>query len=324
MSELIEVADAKCEPGAKAHGYLRIVETQDGASTGVPVIVVNGASPGPRLLIAAGIHGDEYEGIETIHRVTDNLDPGMLKGTVIAMPVVNMPAFRSSQRTSPIDHMNINRIFPGKPNGTITERIAHFVLGKVVKNAQYLIDLHSGGIELIMASLAIYHKSGGKTEKESEELAKHFGVPIIWQSTGEWLGGSLHTEAANRGIVAVAIEAGGEGRLREEFVTTQYRGVMNVMKHLGMIQGDPQLPKELTFISEANWIRTKRGGLLHPKVGLSQKVSKGDTLAVVMDLFGRQVEAIISPIDGLVVGIKTLPVANTGDWTYLIGRIVSE
>lgn len=252
------------------------------------------------------------------------IDPKRLKGSVVAIPVVNIPAFQAARRISPIDYSNMNRIFPGKNYGAMSEQIAHTIFEEIVNNAEYLIDLHSGGIELLMDSVVLYHKAGGNVEKMSESLAKVFGFPVIWQSAGDWLAGSIHTEAASKGVAAVTAEAGGEGRLREQCVRALYRGVMNSMRHLKMVPGKPEAAKEQTLISEANWVRTKRGGLLHPKAKLGAKVAKGEVLAVVRNLFGVETEAVTSPTDGLIVGMKTLPIVNTGDWTYLIGKMIKS
>jgi len=320
MSETVTIGSVRAQPGTVASGFLNVTVRPDGSPLGLPVIIVNGASPGPKLCVNACVHGDEYEGVEAIFRLVKMLDPKKFKGTLIVVPAVNVPAYEAGTRVSMIDHLNMNRVFPGKPEGMITEQIAHIFITQIVSKVKYLVDLHSAGMVQVLLPLAIYEEAP-TVGKASFEIARAFGTEFLWKSPGypNTLGG----EATKMSVAGTTIEMAGEGRAREEDVKIALKGILNVLKHLGMIEGRPDVPqKALAF--EGAWGYSKHGGFLRPAVKMGEKVVKGQLLGTIVNLLGEEVERDVAPYDGIVAGIRTFPKISPGDWNFFVGKIIGE
>ncbi len=313
------------ESGDKSFGKLNIGERTDGSPLDIPLILMNGDKPGPRLGLFAGIHADEYNGIEALRRVTLNIDPQELSGSMIMVPVANLMSFQARDRISHIDYKNLNRVFPGDPDGSVTDRLAYKLLSEIVSQVDYLIDIHDGGAVLKLSPYAMYYKIGGEVQKRSGGLAQVFGSGLVWENSEEWIAGGKFLrglsliEAARKGVPNITVEAGGSGVITEEHVKVLYRGVVNVMKHLGMIKGVPEPAESQELIVEGRWVTPTRGGLLYP-IELGSRVAKGDVLARIENLFFEEVERLTAPIEGIVFGVRSQPAINTGEWAVLIGR----
>ena len=170
MSE-ITAGDVSVKPGSKARGFLKVANRISGEPIGIPFFVVHGLEKGPVLCVDGGVHGDEYEGPEAVMNLGRSLEAGKLKGTMIGVPVVNVLAFESETRANPFDHerLNMNRVFPGNPNGWITERIAHAYFTETVRKSNYYIDLHGGGATEFLCPLVQYQRSEGFGRKDVGE-----------------------------------------------------------------------------------------------------------------------------------------------------------
>jgi predicted deacylase len=205
-----------------------------------PVTTVTGANPGPVLFVGAGVHGGEYPAIEAVIRLSTTLDPMSVAGTVILMPVLNLPAFR--QRTPfvcPVDNVNPNRVFPGDPNGSYSEQMTHALINEFVAHADAYLDLHGGDIPEDLVPFSICRGGNEPVDVKSMELATAFGLPYVLavsRPIQPAKGSSSYVAAAERGIPAVLAEAGGVGQLQEDAVDLLVLGVRRVMAHLGMIE----------------------------------------------------------------------------------------
>ena len=207
-----------------------------------PVISITGAKPGPVLFVNAGVHGGEYPAIEAVIRLSNTLDPKKIAGTVILMPVMNLPAFRArTPFVCPIDNVNPNRVFPGDPTGSYSEQMTHALINEFVVHADAYIDLHGGDIPEALVAFVICKHGDDDVSAKSKQMALAFELPYVLtvsKPVQPSKGLSSYAAAAEKGIPAILAEAGGVGQMQEEAVELLVNGVLNVMRHLGMIAGD--------------------------------------------------------------------------------------
>jgi hypothetical protein len=321
MKKALSVGSIQVESGEKKTGMLKISQRPDGSEIFVPLMVVNGAQDGPIFNISGGCHGDEYEGMEAVRRTYRTLDPKKLRGALIGVPVINSMAYESGLRSTPFDHLNLNRCFPGKLQGFFTERLAHLYFNEVAKKAEYVIDLHGGGNIMALAPMAIYRDTGGPEMAErAEKLVRATGIELIWKGSGGWTG-PISLEAQKAGMPAITVEIAGEGRFREEVVAQFLRMIDNIFKSYGMIDGEPQLPKTVRNF-EGTFINSTVGGFYQQAVEILQEVRNGDRVAMISDYFGNILEEIRSPNDGVVCSKRTFGLIEPGGWTAMIGKIL--
>jgi uncharacterized protein len=222
-----------------------------------PVISVAGAKPGPVLFVNAGVHGGEYPAIEAVIRFSKTLDPKKISGTVILMPVMNLPAFRTrTPFVCPVDNVNPNRVFPGDPSGSYSEQMTHALIHEFVVHADAYIDLHGGDIPEALVPFVICRAGSDEIAKKSKAIAMAFGLPYVLaisKPVQPAKGSSSYAAAAEKGVPSILAEAGGVGQMQEEAVATLVGGVVNVMRHLEMIgnAGDtPATTEEATAKSQ--------------------------------------------------------------------------
>ena len=212
-----------------------------------PVISLTGAKPGPVLFVNAGVHGGEYPAIEAVIRLGKRLDPQKISGTVILMPVLNLPAFRTrTPFVCPIDNVNPNRVFPGDPVGSYSEQMTHALINEFVVHADAYVDLHGGDIPEALVPFVICRSEAGLADSKardvaarSKQIAMAFGLPYVLtvsKPVQPSKGQSSYAAAAEKGIPAILAEAGGVGQMQEDAVALLVNGVVNVMRHLGMVE----------------------------------------------------------------------------------------
>jgi len=318
----LEVGTARADRGAKGQGGVEVVRRHDGSSVIIPVMLVNGLRDGPTLVVQGGIHGSEYPGIEAVWHLVQSLEPAKLSGSVIAIPVTNVPAFEIDDRCNDIDHQDLNRIFPGKPDGTLSERTAHQLLTAVISRANYMIDLHASS-EGEIVPVAIARRG---YEELSVALAKASGFEFIWMGGKLGVGGlgQASAIALSRGIPATTLEAGGGREYHPQDADVLCGAVINIMKHLRMIDGQPSKPKHRVIFKADVWGQVGAGGFFRPFVAAGQRVKKGDLIATIHDVYGREMERINAPNDGLICLLNKKRSVQTGDYAHIFGEILEE
>jgi predicted deacylase len=295
-----------------------------------PVITVTGAKPGPVLFVNGGVHGGEYPAIEAVIRLGKTLDPQKIAGTVILMPVLNLPAFRArTPFVCPIDNVNPNRVFPGDPNGSYSEQMTHALINEFVVRADAYLDLHGGDIPEALVPFSICRHGNDAVSQKSKAMAMAFGLPYVLtvsKPIQPAKGLSSYAAAAEKGVPAVLAEAGGVGQLQEKAVALLADGVRNVMRHLGMLgagsaeQGDEeeagkQTAAEIipTVLTRFEWVYTKHAGMWYPRVAVGDPVETGKEIGTVGSLFGEVIEKILAPVTGRVLFLTINPsVAENG------------
>ena len=321
MKKTFEIGKLRVEPGKTGKGWIHMGRNYSG-DVKIPVIVANGTEGEKTLLLQTGIHGTEYVGMDAILRLMESLDPLKLRGQVLAIPFLNVPAFEYITRRGPRDKLDLNRVFPGKKDGYFSERLAHLVVEEILPKTDYAIDLHCAQLnDLQMGICGFFHS---EKDPASLEMAKAFGIETLWNLSSSGLKGTFSAAAEEMGIPNLVIEIGGEGRCLEEWVQLEIRGFYNVMKSLDMIDGEPEgLPSKFE-IREGFYRNGNAGGFLRPMVSLGDDVKEGDILGVIIDFHSNVFEEVKSPMDGRVLGLRTLPRISPGDWTFWVARTVME
>lgn len=279
------------------------------------VNVYRSKKKGPVLLITSALHGDEVNGTEAIRRMARSKQLMPLRGSVITVPIVNVYGFLHQARSLP-DGKDLNRSFPGSKKGSLAGRLAYILMNQIVPLCDCIVDLHTGG-----ASRTNYPQVRVDTSRtESYELAKAFGAPLLIHS--KEIPGSFRKAASNAGKPMVVFE-GGES-LRFDSLSIQYtmEGISRLMKHLDMIDGEPE-EVNTTEIREKKWLRAPTGGVFVPYIESGDLVFKGQELAHLGDPFGHKVHRVISPYEGIVLGLNNEPVVHGGDALLHLGRIKS-
>jgi predicted deacylase len=286
----------------------------------VSVLLVRGARPGKTLAITAGIHGDEYEGVRAVFEVFDHLDPATLTGTLLAVPVANPPAFWNGTRHSPLDDANLARLFPGNPQGTVSQILAYWLGEAIIARADFYIDLHSAGVMLSMPTMVGYDAR----DERSRVAAFAFGAPVVWGHPTAGPGRTL-TVAAAHAIPWLYTEAPGAGRTDPVDVAVFRRGVYNIMRHLGMLPGQVEAPAPRYFLlgdgDLDKSVSATCTGFFVPAVELLAVVSAGQGIGRTVDLMGRTMEVFVAPCAGAVAMLRAFPVVKPGDAVCLIAEL---
>jgi uncharacterized protein len=315
--DTVRIRNLAVEPGAKGRGVLKVGETGAGPVE-LPVVVIHGARPGPTLCLTGGVHATEYPGQTAVRELCRQLDPASLAGTVIAVPVCNMPMFAArSAFVSPIDGLNLNRVAPGRADGTITELIAHVLFTEILSLATHHIDCHGGDLTEFLWPYAAYRLTGKREQDEvGEAMARCYSpgiVALFGEGTPLVPVGTVTSEAARRGVASILGECGSAGGLDPADVRTHVHGITNVMRFLGMLEGTPVVPAGQRFGVSQFVVAARRGGLLRLAVGIGETVAEGQPLGEIWDAFGDVVETLRAPARGLVRLIWTHKAVNSGD-----------
>lgn len=303
------------EPGQRRNVDLEVGRLYTHSPTNMPVQVISGKSAGPVLFVSAAIHGDELNGVEIIRRLLKLKEMEKLRGSLIAVPIVNLHGFIHTSRYLP-DRRDLNRSFPGSEKGSLAARVAHLFMREIVSQATHGIDLHTGAIHRgnlpqIRADL---------DNPDTLAMAKAFGTPVILNAALR--DGSLRAAAMDKAIPMLMYEAGEALRLDELCIRGGVEGVLRVMRMLGMLrQKRRKPPPEPVMARSSSWVRAPQSGLFLAKVALGERVTKDQTvLGVVSDPFGEQAAEIRAPFSGIVIGRLNLPLVNEGDAIFHIAR----
>jgi predicted deacylase len=322
----LRIGSLEAKRGEKIFGFVD-VRDNFGTICQLPVGIINGAEEGPPLLFTAGVHGCEYTGIEGVTRIYKETKPEGLKGTLIVITCMNLPAFR--MRTPvvvPYDNKNLNRSFPGSGAGSAAEVIAHVVMKEFLPKVDFVVDCHSGDIGKRLFPIPVCNQTNDeRINKKSKEMANAFGLDycmIIDRRSGD--DGSWVAQANKAGVPGIFAEIGYDGRYDESDIVIYVRGLKNVMKYLGMIPGKIERESnkaQTTYLESEIQIKTGSTGIFNPLVQLKERISRGQIVAEIRDLKGDVIEQIKSPEGGLLLMTMTKRIVNNGDTLFHILKL---
>lgn len=292
--------------------YWKPVQSFQSIETPVPVLVVHGKEPGPRLCLTAAIHGDELNGIEMIRRLMYQLDPTRMSGTVIGIPIVNLDGFRRGSRYL-ADRRDLNRHFPGSANGSAADRIGHSLFNDVIRHCEFLVDLHTGSLQ----RSNLPQIRGNLKDERIFDFSRHFGGITVLHGVGAK--GTLRRAANDIGIPAVTMEAGGPNQLDESAVDAGVQSIETLLENLGMQKSKRFWSAPQPVFYQSSWVRANQGGILMSKVKLGDKVREGQELGSVIDPISNTGSTILAPFNGRVLGIAYNQVVQTGFATHHVG-----
>jgi len=302
------VAGQSVAPGERRRIEIPVAQTYGPVSVSLPTVVVHGGQPGPRLFVSAAIHGDEINGVEIIRRLLGMSVLSRLRGTLLAVPVVNVYGFVHQSRYLP-DRRDLNRSFPGSPRGSLTARLAHVFVKEVVERCSHGIDLHTAAqhrSNLPYLRACVEHP-------ETLRLAESFGVPVILNANLS--DGSLRQSVLERDIPMLVYEAGEALRFDEVAIRAGVRGVLSVMRGLGMLKASRKNASRVKPLvtHSSRWLRASRSGLLRTRIALGARVRRDQLMGVISDPLGEEGIELRSSLSGIVIGRTELPLVNEGD-----------
>lgn len=318
MTEL-KIAGFSIEPGSRREIYLKVSESFLSSSVQIPVTIIRGENDGPTVFLTAAIHGDEINGIEIVRRIINETDERKLNGTLLCVPVANIPGFLDQNRYLAYNR-DLNRYFPGSPRGNNAERMAHKIYSQLVKKADWGIDLHTAA----HGRANMPHIRGDMSHPKTRKLARAFGSGVIIDNAGRI--GSLRRTATENGIPTILFEAGQTGTFSREISEAGYRGVTRIFRTMGMLTRHsgakrPKRPPYQVIVKHSFWVRAERGGILDLFVKPGHLVYKDEVLGVILNPFGKTVTKIKSPYTGVLVGVSTQPLAIPGTGICHIARL---
>lgn len=319
-------AGKKIKAGAKHSVQLPVVSGRD--STVIPVTVFHGAKKGPVLGITAGVHGLEYAPIMAAQQLPRHLDPAKMNGTVILVHMANVPAFlHRALMVNPLDGKNLNRVFPGRPDGTITERMAWIISNEVIARCDYFIDVHAGDANNDLRPYSGYYNYFDIPEvsAKAKEMARALGFDFIVQFGNE---PSLQEadvycsrEGTKRNIPAVDIECGRMGIVEEKAVLQIQEALLSLMRHLQILPGNPAMVENPVIIGRRTSVSSPHTGFFYSDLTSGDYVKQGMKLGYITDLFGNHLADVTCPTDGVILYKTFNPPIKKGDGLFSIGHI---
>ena len=313
MANTLEIAGIVIKPGEERRIDVPSVHLYTDTPMPIPVYVKRGKKSGPTLFVSAAIHGDELNGIEIISRLLNSRALEKIKGTLIAVPMVNAYGVLNQSRYMP-DRRDLNRSFPGSSRGSLAGRIANIFLEEIVSKCDYGIDLHTGAIHRsnlpqIRANL---------DDAATCEMAKAFGVPVLINA--DVRDGSMRQAAVEKGLTMLLYEAGEALRFDELSIRAGLRGIINVMRHIGMLnKSRSKKTFAAPFIARnSGWVRATDSGIVKHMRQLGDYVKKGDRLAIISDPYGKMLDTVDAHVEGIIIGKQNIPLAQEGEALYHI------
>ena len=298
-----------------SYRWIHIASNGIGQPILVPIIIAKGNKEGKVLGLTAVVHGNELNGMSIIQKVFNSLELDKLSGTLVGVPVVNVPSILNNDRLF-IDGTDINRIMPGKSDGNRSEVYSHRIVNRIVKHFDFLLDLHTASFGRVNS---FYIRADLKS-KTAYELANLQNPEIILNAPPK--DGTLRGAAADLGIEAITIEVGDPDKFQKGMIKSGLQGVYNTMVHLGMYEKELNLENTLPVTCEKSlWLYTDMGGILQVIPNLAQRVRKGELIATLRDVFGRVINEYSSPNNGIVIGKSVNPVSQTGSRIIHLGII---
>jgi uncharacterized protein len=318
LREPITICNTSVQPGERQTLEIPVPSLYTHTDIELPVHVVHGRKSGPVLFLSAALHGDEINGVEIIRRVLKHKSINKIKGTLIAIPVVNIYGFIDQTRYLP-DRRDLNRSFPGSEKGSMAGRMAHLFLNEIVAKCTHGIDLHTGAIH----RENLPHIRAVLDDEQTEKMARAFTSPVILNTA--IVDGSLRKAAEKLGTSVIVYEAGEALRFDEVSIRAGVRGIISVMRSLDML---PMLKSKRKLVEpivarSSLWVRAPQSGILRVLKPLGSRIELNESLGFVSDPFGEVEEEILSPVDGIIIGRTNLPLVNEGEALFHIAKFKS-
>ncbi len=305
-AETFTLAGREIGLGETADLGIEISESYSGAAVSLPVRVVRARKPGPVVFITAALHGDELNGTGIVREILTEQPFDLRRGTLVLVPVVNLPGFERHSRYLP-DRRDLNRCFPGTDSGTLASRLADRVFSQLVQHCDYGIDLHSAAVR----RTNFPNVRADLRNPEVRRIAQAFGCEIIVDHPGPK--GAFRRSACDAGCPTIVLEAGEVWKIEPSVVELGIRGIRNVLIELGMVDGEMERPAYQARVRRTKWVRAELGGLLQFHVTPGDLVEAGQPLATNTTLLGVENRVLHSPVDGVILGMTTLPAVSPGD-----------
>ena len=330
MAQPFSVGPVTAAPGTIASGVLTVAPRTGDDGTSIPISIIHGVKPGPVLALTAGVHGQEYTPILALQRLLKSVDPKTLTGTIVLVHVANMPSFLA--RTiyySPADGKNLNRVFPGKADGTLSERIALTITREVIEKATHLIDLHCGDGNESLRPYTYWITTGAPAVAEAgKQMALAFGMDHIVVDRERPVDANASVYVSNtaitRGKPALTIESGGMAVTDEESIARIEKGIAGVLRHLGMRADGPPPVAQPTWIQRNEVLRASNTGIFQAAVERGQTVTKGALIGRITDFHARVIEEIRAPFAGEILYVIGTPPISKGEPVAMVGVIGAE
>ncbi len=314
-----EIGSTLVQPGERLTVDLEVSTLANATRMNLPVHVLQGTEAGPVMFLSAVVHGDEILGLEIVRRVLAHEALKLIKGTLLAVPIVNAFGFLNHSRYMP-DRRDLNRSFPGSDQGSLASLLADLFFREVVKRSQYGIDLHTAALH--RTNLPQIRISPG--DDELLKLAEAFAPPVIL--TSKLRDGSLRQSAIDEGVRVLLYEGGEALRFDETAIEAGVKGCLRVMKAIGMISDAPVVPQHfaITHSSGSTWVRAPEGGILHSVRRVGDRVGLNEPIGVISDPLGTVMVPVISEEDGIIIGRTNLPIVNRGDALFHVARLKTK
>lgn len=317
MPSPLKVANIVAGPGERAEGKLTVGRMADGTPVSIPVALLNGRQDGPTVYLQAASDGDELNGIAVLHELLRQIDPTELNGRLIIVPLVNFHAFHARRSHSPVDGKKMNRCFPGKPDGSSSERIAHALFENAVRQADYCVDLHQGGVKPMVDEVRVRVGRDHERHPACLELARVFGIGFILDQQGPQ--GQLARAAPDIGIPTIDPELGGCHGWAPSSVAKGLQGVMNILYYYGLLPGEPVIPRSQIVIADFESFISQKGGFVQYRAELGRQLDKGEPIAEITDVFGRTCEVIEATQPCILWSHRVYPMVASGEWVCSAG-----
>ncbi len=318
---ILNILGKEIPPGSSAIINFNIAKLYTSTKVEIPIIIERSKKPGPTVLITAGIHGDEINGVEVVRQIISKKINKPAKGSIICIPVLNVFGFLSMDRFFP-DGRDLNRVFPGTKNGSLASRFAYQFINEILPAADFCMDFHTGGASRFNAP----HIRVDPKNERLLELAKIFNAPFMLLSKN--LAGSYRETCAKKGKDILLFEGGKSQNSSKEIAIEGVQGTMRMLHHLDMLHTNFEVPIPDTksiIINKSIWVRAKYSGLLHIKIPIGKHVEKGEILATITDPYGKMRHVVKAGNAGFVINVNEAPIVYKGDAIFRITKeLVNE
>jgi len=297
--------------GERKRVFLDVAKLYDFTDMNIPIEVIRGKKDGPILFVSGAVHGDEINGVEIVRQVLNKKSLSRIKGTLIAVPIVNVFGFNTKSRYLP-DRRDLNRSFPGSESGSLTAQLAYTFMKEIVEKCTHGIDLHCAAINRIN----LPQIRACLDDEQTLAMAQAFNLPVVIHS--ELRDGSLREATQNLKIPTLLFEGGEALRFNGKVIKSGVQGVLSVMRHIGMLPALKNKPKEkdIFVARSSHWLRAPHSGILLAKKRIGDRVKKGQILGIISDPFGREKHDVIARRSGIIIGGVTMPLLNRGDAVF--------